>query len=62
MNRSSGGEKIVYSLFLFIITLVVGGGGILFPLMFYLTVFISTHKFYLFSISHPHPAWGAGEG
>ena len=61
VNRSLGGEKIVLHIVYFacsLLPLLL----VVFTLLSYQTVFISTHKFPILSISHPHPAREEGGG
>jgi len=64
-NRSLGGEKIVLYIVWFAYSLAVVAVLVLilvFPLLPYETVFISTHKFSLLSVSPAHPTEEEGQG
>ena len=65
VNRSLGGKKIVFCIvcFAYSLLLVVAVVAIVvvFLLLSYQTVFISTYEFPLLSISPPHPTGGRGE-
>jgi len=65
-NCLSGGEKncivyILFCIFIIILLLQLVVLALLFPLLSYQTVFITTHKFLILSISGPQPTgWGKG--